>query len=623
MKPNKPLSRLLVVLLLLCAMLLAACSNTEQPPADTTGGTGDGAGPGGTGGTGDTDRPGEPETPEGNLTIIENGSSEYIIVIAEEAQTWERNAALTFKDTIEDLTGVTIKIKTDNETPVSKEIIFGKTNRESLFEADYDSFNMGYRIFSSGERLIVLGGSPAGMHDALARFFSDYYEIDLDTWEPAPSEYPDLYINGGYMIRVNYTSAELPYIGVPLKDYTLVYNSADTLQVRYGVLLKEFIASITNETVPVSDTELDGGKNLILKVDPEVTPTNFRVSVSGTDISVSFANYYGFYAAREWLQQEFADGQFFSFEDGFAYEGSYEMFLDKTTASTAYAFKRAGTYRVMFNNVLWGSSSGGEGRPQNDVPALERNTLTAAMAALYQPDVFGLQEYSENGTQGAIKGLLEDLGYTAIYFADRGDGTPVSTPLFYRADSVTLLESGFRVFENQPIQKDLSKSVTWGVFEADGSRFIVASVHFCTQDKEIGALQVGELLTLVGGLQEEYGCTAIIGGDYNSTVSEATYQALASAGYSDAHTYAAESIDVRTNQWYPKFDTDAGIMKPDLTAVNTDAAGSVDHIMLSDLSNFSIDLFGVVVDDVTLSASDHLPVFIDFSNQDNEWTERY
>ena len=70
MKPNKPLSRLLVVLLLLCAMLLAACSTTEQPPADTTGGTGDGAGSGDTGGTGDTDRPGEPDTPGGNLTVM-------------------------------------------------------------------------------------------------------------------------------------------------------------------------------------------------------------------------------------------------------------------------------------------------------------------------------------------------------------------------------------------------------------------------------------------------------------------------------------------------------------------------------------------------------------------------
>ncbi len=623
MKPNKRFGRLLVVLLLLCAMLLAACANTEAPPAGSSGETDGSTEPGDTNGTENTDRPGEPDTPGGNLTVIEDGGTDYIIVIAQDAKTWERNAALTFKDTIENLTGVTIKIKTDNESPVEKEIVFGKTNRESLFEANYDSFNLGYRIFSSGERFVVLAGSPAGMHDALARFFSDYYEIDLDTWVPAPIEFAELYINRGYMITVNYTSAELPYIGVPLKDYTLVYDSGDALQVRYGVLLKEFIASITNETVPVSDTELDGGKNLILKVDPEVTPANFRISVSGTDITVSFANYYGFYAAREWLQQEFEDGQFFSFEDGFAYEGNYGMFLDETTASTAYAFKRAGTFRVMFNNVLWGSSSGGEGRPQNDIPALERNTLTAAMAAIYQPDVFGLQEYSENGpTQGTVKSRLEELGYTAIYFADRGDGTPVSTPLFYRADSVTLLESGFRVFENQPIQKDLSKSVTWGVFEADGSRFIVASVHFCTQDKEIGALQVGELLTLVKGLQDEYGCSVIIGGDYNSTIAEATYQALVSAGYVDAHDYAAETTDVRTNQWYPKFDTEAGIMKPDVM-VTIDAASSVDHIMLSDLSNFSIDLFGVVVDDFTLSASDHLPVFIDFSKQDNEWTERY
>ena len=617
MKSKKHLIRILTALLIVSSMLLAACTDTNKPLEPITN-TDDS--------TEQTDTVDTTEQPMGDreLKIIDQGSTDYVIIISENAKSWERNAALTFKDTIKVLTGVTLKVKTDTTEPTDKEILFGKTNRENLFDANYDSFDMGYRVFSENYRFIVLAGSPAGMRDALARFFLDYYSVDLDTWVPTPSEIKDLYINRGYKMTKTYTSAEFPYIGVPLKEYTLIYNSNDTLQNRYGVQFKAFISSVTNENVPVSNTKLAGGKNLILNVDPEMDPISFRISVSGTDITVSFANYYGFGAARTWLQKEIETNLFYNFGDNFEYEGNYKMFLKDENASAVYAFKRAGAMRVMFNNILWGSSSGADGRTGNDIPALERNSLTAAMAEIYQPDVFGLQEYSENGpTQGTIKPKLEALGYTAIYYGNRGDNYAVSTPLFYRADSVTLIKSGFKVFENQPLSVDNSKSVTWGVFESKGSRFIVASVHFCTQDKEIGALQVGELMTIINALKAEYGCSAIIGGDYNSNIDEATYKAFVNAGYVNAHDYAMESIDVRTNQWYPKFDTVAGIMKPGVDKVIIDAANSVDHIMVSDLTNFAVDLFGVVVDDITMSASDHLPIFIDFSKQDLDWTERY
>lgn len=617
MKLKKQLIRIVAVLLIIVSVFLVACTNKNKPsePINETDDSTEQ-----TGGADTTEQP----IVDRELKIIDNESTDYVIVISDNAKSWERNAALTFKDTLKALTGVTIKIKTDTTEPTEKEILFGKTNRENLFDANYDSFDMGFRVFSERYRFIFLAGSAAGMRDALAQFFLDYYSVDLDTWVPTPSEIKDLYVNRGYQMTKKYTSAEFPYIGVPLKDYTLIYNTNDTLQNRYGVQLKEFIASVTNENVPVSDTKLAGGKNLILKVDHDIDPISFRISVSGTDITISFANYYGFGAARTWLQKELESNLFYNFGDNFEYEGNYKMFLKDENESTVYAFKRAGTMRVMFNNILWGSSSGADGRTGNDIPALERNSLTAAMAEIYQPDVFGLQEYSENGpTQGTIKQKLEALGYTAIYYSNRGDNYAVSTPLFYRADSVTLIKSGFKVFENQPISVDNSKSVTWGVFESNGARFIVASVHFCTQDKEIGALQVGELMTILNALKAEFGCTAIIGGDYNSTIDEATYKEFVSAGYIDAHDYAMSSIDVRTNQWYPKFDTVAGIMKSEIDEVIIDAENSVDHIMVSDLTNFVVDLFGVVVDDITMSASDHLPIFIDFSKQDLDWTERY
>ena len=68
-------------------------------------------------------------------------------------------------------------------------------------------------------------------------------------------------------------------------------------------------------------------------------------------------------------------------------------------------------------------------------------------------------------------------------------------------------------------------------------------------------------------------------------------------------------------------------MQPD-GDVTIDRRNSVDHITVSN-NDLMIGVFGVVVDECTRSASDHLPIFIDFSakntetDSDADWSERY
>lgn len=556
------------------------------------------------------------------LNIVENGQTEYVIIRSQNAKRWEIEAALRFRDALKAVTGAEIQIKDDFEREgtdyvrTDKEIIIGSTNREDEFETDYDSIENGYSIFSSDSRLVILAGSPAGMDAALEQFFSDFFGIAPGSDTASADKLTELTISSDYKTTLKYDSLELPYLGIPLKDYTIVKDSGDYMQKRYCILLKELLAKISGGEPAVSEKKRGSGGNLMINIDGTVGDGNFRISVSGADITVSFADYYGFEAALEWLSREYESRGYFDFRDGTEVNGSYTLYLDKTTSSDEYAFGREGAVRVMFNNILWHDSSGMTGQLGRDIPSAERHRLTAEMAAVYQPDVFGMQEVHQterSGRNGVVM-LLADAGYKEAINPNVLGMTSSCTPIFYREDAVTLIASGFKIFDNQPTNPDTSKSFTWGVFEskADSSRYMVVSTHLCTEDDEIGALQATELLEVVNAVTAEYDCPVIVGGDFNAAYDEKTYKTFTeTAGYLNARELAAVSTKVRSYQTYPKYDQQLGIMQP-VGDITIDNRGSVDHIILSSADKLTVNVFGVVVDECSRSASDHLPIFMDF-----------
>ena len=134
----------------------------------------------------------------------------------------------------------------------------------------------------------------------------------------------------------------------------------------------------------------------------------------------------------------------------------------------------------------------------------------------------------------------------------------------------------------------------------------------CTEDDEIGALQATELIEIVNEVTAEYGCPVIVGGDFNAVYDEKTYKTFTeTAGYLNARELSAVSTKVRSYQTYPEYDQKLGIMQP-VGDITIDNRGSVDHIILDNTDKLSVGVFGVVVDECSRSASDHLPIFMDF-----------
>ena len=174
-----------------------------------------------------------------DLNIVGNGQTEYVIIRSQDAKKWEIEAALRFRDTLKAVTGAEIQIKDDFEREgtdyvrTEKEIIIGSTNRENEFETDYDSLGNGFSIFSSDSRLVFLAGSPAGMDAALDQFFSDFFGIAPGSEAASAEKLTELAVSSDYKASLRLDSSELPFLGIPLKDYTIVKDSGDYMQKRY------------------------------------------------------------------------------------------------------------------------------------------------------------------------------------------------------------------------------------------------------------------------------------------------------------------------------------------------------------------------------------------------------
>lgn len=629
------ISALLTIVLLGAA--IASCS-----PADDSGV------PTGTSGSGESQTAGgtqeDPEANPDRLQLIQDGVSDYVIVYSLSAGSFAIEMAQLFQSTIEALTGITIPITDDYEnasagvTRQAKEIVFGEGTRDNAYDAEYDRIGDGYRVFVADRRLVFASRSRTGMRMAIHIFIQALFSIDMTTEELYRLGFTDISLSKNFLSEVVFKSGEVPNMDVEFEKYVIAYGKDNYMQHRMALVMRSALKNTTGAALQCVETDTPTEQAIVLKDNSTLGNGNWTFAISGKTITISAADYYGFTGAASYLGASFQNG-YYGWTDGFTASGSYKDYLTNITASTAYAWKRAGGIRVMLNNTLWGDNSGHF--DYKDVPINERNTLQAAMYAIYSPDVLGLQEFnitkrdgSSYGTAVALEQLLKDLGYAETISRDVVNSHPKDkncTPLFYNTKTTRLLKSEYYWYADQADASICgdndrsSKSMTWGVFEdiATGQKYIVASTHLCTQVEEVRVKQAKAAVAVIDALIEEYDCPAFIGGDFNSAFESAPYNEFVSGGYADTRFNAEITTDLGTRHGYPVFDQTLGLMRP-----STDYGGSIDFIMAKNTSNTTINLFGVIADECSLSASDHLPLFIDFTIRatevDNgEWSKRY
>ncbi len=161
--------RLVTMLMVLCMTLPMFASCGTAPVTNET----------------DTEQA-ETAEPVTGLQIVKDGVSEYVIVRGENASPSDQTAAEQLQVYLQQITGAELPIVTDTVAAAEKEIIVGKTNRETEGEFVREELNEdGFVIKTTGEKLYIVGteerGTLFGVFDFLERYLGcRFYTADVE-----------------------------------------------------------------------------------------------------------------------------------------------------------------------------------------------------------------------------------------------------------------------------------------------------------------------------------------------------------------------------------------------------------------------------------------------------------
>ena len=110
---------------------------------------------------------------KGNITL--DGWSDYVIVRGAECSESEKTAARQLQTYIKKISGAELEVVTDKNATAEKEIIVGKTNRESADEFDREELgDEGFIIKTNEKKLFIVGGELRGTLYGVYTYLEDY-----------------------------------------------------------------------------------------------------------------------------------------------------------------------------------------------------------------------------------------------------------------------------------------------------------------------------------------------------------------------------------------------------------------------------------------------------------------
>ncbi len=227
------------------------------------------------------------------------------------------------------------------------------------------------------------------------------------------------------------------------------------------------------------------------------------------------------------------------------------------------------------------------------------------------PDVLGIQEASVRMMQLLVQRMPD---YELITGGD--------TPILYRPDRLSLIESGFfRYSESIPefegsFNNSGTKSYAFAVFEEKSSarRFAFMTTHlwwkssnpesevYQPHSDEARTYQIQLALPRLEALMQKYDCPGVLVGDLNATLESPCLKAARALGWTDAHDSAAGKRD-DTCGYHPCYAWgykrgDAGVF-----------AQAIDHILIRAGEGFKVGDYLRVNHPFFDCISDHYPVY--------------
>lgn len=98
------------------------------------------------------------------VTVIDNDSTDYVIIISANPQKVEETAAAELQKYLKEMTGVTVPVSDDSAEVSEKEIIIGNTNRDVYAGIDFAGLgDEGFVLKADGKKLVICGGGKRGV----------------------------------------------------------------------------------------------------------------------------------------------------------------------------------------------------------------------------------------------------------------------------------------------------------------------------------------------------------------------------------------------------------------------------------------------------------------------------
>lgn len=597
---KKLFSLLLCIAMLVGTVGLVSCNNEEIPDSTTAAET-------------------TAEPPAERIKLVENGKAAYTIIYPTGADGAVLTAMNALIKKIEDATGVKLPTKSDylrpgqTRDPEAKELLFGQTCLDESQAELAKMYSDEYVIKAVGKKVLFLSPNNSYLLAAVNYYTKNLLKKNLEETENGKT----LYFEEYHFIAEG-ADKTLSINGQRIDRFSIIYDTDDGYK-EVAELLSQKIAQYTGYSLPIyADTAkaasdasceiLIGETNRALSkacYKDTVDLLTYKVVIEGNFLQIVSG---GSFSARDCANSLAIT--FFA-NPGKHVSGTY---LEKDLkASNIPALTNGADLRIMTSNMLsswWGENSeGGEYIP----PVSQRAEIAAAVLALYQPDVVGLQEVNSPWIKALNQYaplLKERYGITYSLHLETYQKKSNLTALLYRSDKLSVVESGVAVFSYwSPTATYHMRNVTWAHFKAkDGStEFIHANTHWGWNEySDSGALtgNDGDLsgedaAKSINILKARFNLPIFCTGDYNSKPEDANMLYYLS-------TAGMQSLRLQAK--------DAGVLANKISGCGTVGSNRgegnyIDHITGS--GSYTVLRYETVVGSMAHWMSDHAPQFAD------------
>ncbi len=559
------------------------------------------------------------EEKEKELIIAADGQSDLTIWV--EQSLWSgrldvKDQVNTLREFIKNKTGVLLNVSGDRYFTDADEdkpaILIGRT-KSSAVPTPESSLKIGdFIIGMSGNKIYIYAEHGEGTLTGIKYFINKILSPQL-----AGDTTLSFKESQSYEYSVDYGISSINCLGAELGEYTVVIpKNADVNEQLLAYTLRyHFITNygydltVTDDSAAESEKEILIGNTARTTVTPE--QNKYIVTAANGKLQINADGMLGYENLRDYLLYDLFKSDVkaeYVLNEGFVTNGEAKVDM---ADGTHFVTNPQGDIRYMVYNIY----GYGEGAPM-----AIRQQLQIEIIKAYLPDVVGFQEYTAS-YHTSFTPMLLALGYTQVEVDTTVNGTEYEnfTPMFYRADKLTVKASGYNIQTNAN-PKELSKSTTWSVFEmTNGKQFAAITAHFMWGGDskvpnflELRKQHAADIVELTNTIKTDYSVPVIFGGDLNCNVESDPVKILREGGLELAHTLAPDdnknnnnghhghATYDKTNQCFQSYFPPTG-----------NYTGSIDHLLAT--SDVTVVGFGTLCNDYTVMSSDHSPIIMEIT----------